>query len=211
MDRPADSHKFVLEGAEAILTPVYFAGLPALKKERHAKPYRPVSLDKRIRSTRTKVEARLLAKAKMAGVPCPSVLAVGKNSITLSKLEGVTLHALEAKAVPVAIWTLSGQYLAQLHAAKIIHGDYTPANLMMTPGQHTTLALSVIDFGLGAISHDEEDYAVDVVTMKKALPQKEAKAFLEGYSREGGAGAKRVLKLVKEIESRARYQDRGAG
>ncbi len=195
-----------LEGAEAVLTPVLFAGIPALRKERIAKSYRPSELDTRIRSSRTRVEARLLHKAKMAGVPSPVVLAVGPCSITMSQIKGKTLHMLEGKNVPASVWTQAGQYLARLHGANIIHGDFTPANLMLD-GK----ILSVIDFGLGSISHDTEDYAVDVVTMKKSLPSGAAKAFLEGYAKEGGKPAAAVIKLAKQVESRARYQDRGAG
>lgn len=195
-----------LEGAEAVLSPLMFAGIPALRKERQAKPYRPEALDKRIRISRTRVEARLLQKAKQAGVPCPPLLAAGKNFIVIGKLNGTTLNRIREGAVSPAIWRKAGQYLARLHGAKIIHGDYTPANLML---DHSSLA--VIDFGLGAISHDDEDCAVDVVTMKKALPKKAAGAFLDGYAKEGGADAKRVMRLAGKIESRARYQDRGAG
>jgi Kae1-associated kinase Bud32 len=195
-----------LEGAEATLTPVLFAGLPALCKERLAKSYRPASLDERIRSTRTRVEAKLLARAKAAGVPCPYVLGVAKHRLTISKMEGETLNKMEGAKLPPTIWKTAGAYLARLHGAQIVHGDYTPANLMLD-GK----VLSVIDFGLGSVSHDVEDYAVDIVTMKKSLGERAVKFFLEGYSREGGKLSTRVLKLVKEVESRARYQDRGAG
>ena len=70
-------------------------------------------------------------------------------------------------------------------------------------------SLFVIDFGLGSISRDTEDFAVDVLTMKKALKEKKAQeAFLQGYVAEG---EKRVLKHMAEVEQRARYVDRGAG
>ncbi|MDE1798711.1 MAG: Kae1-associated serine/threonine protein kinase, partial [Candidatus Micrarchaeota archaeon] len=192
--------------AEAVLKPVRFAGLPALKKERPAKAYRPAPLDERIRSSRTRVEARLLHRAKMAGVPCPTVLAAGPYSVTMSRMKGKTLHSLDGKNMPDWVWALAGRYLARLHGARIIHGDYTPANLM-----RDGKSLFVIDFGLGSTSHDIEDYAVDALTMKKSLPAAAAKAFLLGYEKEGKAESRRVLKLVKEVEARARYQDRGAG
>ena len=153
-----------LEGAEAILTPTTLAGIPALRKERLAKSYRPPTLDEKIRSSRTRVEARLLHKAKMAGVPCPTVLAVGPYSITMSKMGGQTLHALDGKKLPTSIWTRTGKYLARLHEAHVVHGDFTPANLM-----NMDRGMAVIDFGLGAISPDIEDKGTDVLTMKKAL------------------------------------------
>lgn len=199
-------HSALLEGAEAILTPCVFGPFAALDKQRAAKPYRPPALDIKIRSSRTRVEARLLAKAKEAGVPCPLVLAVGPFDIVMSRVGGKTLNKLEHKKILPAVFTLAGLYLARLHNANIVHGDYTPANLMLDE-ERKTPSLCVIDFGLGFVTKDEEDFAVDVLTMKKALKEKEAQeAFLSGYKREG---EERVLKLMAEVEQRARYQDRG--
>ena len=195
-----------LEGAEAVLTPISMAGQPVLSKMRSAKSYRPKVLDEKIRSTRTKVEARLLAKARAAGVPTPFVLAVGKYDLRLSLVMGKTLNRFEAADVPASVWSLSGRYLARLHKAGIVHGDYTPANLMWDGKKNENL--TVIDFGLGCISNDSEDFAVDVLTMKKALGglTKACAAFLAGYKSEGDA---KVLTAMKEVESRARYVDRG--
>ncbi len=197
-----------LEGAEAVLTPMEMAGVSVLSKERRSKPYRPNVLDEKIRSSRTRVEARLLVKAKEAGVPAPFVLAVGPYDIRISKLDGKTLNRYEAAKIPLAIWKLAGAYLARLHKAGIVHGDYTPANLMMDAEKGAS-SLFVIDFGLGSVSKDVEDHAVDVLTMKKALKDKKAqKAFLDGYAADGDG---RVLTAMKEVEQRARYVDRGAG
>jgi len=210
-----DAHH--LEGAEAILTPCVFGPFAALDKQRLAKPYRPAALDERIRTSRTKVEARLLARAKEAGVPCPVVLAVGPFDIVMSQVGGKTLNRFGKGEVSPAVFTLAGLYLARLHGAGMVHGDYTPANLMLDlknekkslkSAANAAPALVVIDFGLGFVTSDEEDFAVDVLTMKKALGEKAAReAFLSGYKREGEA---RVLKLMAEVEKRARYQDRGA-
>ncbi len=194
------------KGAEAVISFVDFASIPAVKKERLAKKYRPEVLDARIRGSRTKVEARLIHKAKLAGVPCPHVLEVLPYSITMTLENGKMLNRL--KGVGADVWKKAGSYLAKLHNARIVHGDYTPANLM----ERKNGGLAVIDFGLGEISADSEDYAIDVVTMKKALADAGArKAFLEGYAaqeREMGK-AKSVLRLVEEIENRGRYQERG--
>jgi Kae1-associated kinase Bud32 len=89
----------------------------------------------------------------------------------------------------------AGKTLAMLHAADIIHGDYTPANLIR--GE----TLYVIDFGLGFVSSDIEDKAVDVFTMLRAITQKEA--FIQGYRAYPKADA--VLVRVKGVEKRVRY------
>ena len=201
--RPESSH---LEGAEAVLTPLVMAGHAVLSKMRLAKPYRPAALDQKIRSTRTRVEARLLSKAKAAGVPTPFALAVGPYDLRSSRVGGKTLNRFDLASVSAEIWNLAGRYLARLHKAGIVHGDYTPANLMYDGKKKESLV--VIDFGLGSISNDTEDFAVDVLTMKKALGAKACASFLQGYKAEGDA---KVLIAMKEVESRARYVDRGAG
>ncbi|VVB56573.1 putative bifunctional tRNA threonylcarbamoyladenosine biosynthesis protein [uncultured archaeon] len=204
LEEAAGNGKPRLEGAEAILTPIVFGPYAALDKVRLAKAYRPASLDQKIRSSRTRVEARLLARAKEADVPVPVVLAVGPYDIVMSHVPGKTLNAIKPEDLSPAVFTLAGLYLARLHNAGVVHGDYTPANLML---DHEKKSLVVIDFGLGSVSADLEDYAVDVLTMKKALKdQKALDAFLSGYGREGHA---RVLKHMAEVEKRARYQDRG--
>ena len=202
-----------LEGAEAVLLPIRFGPFEALDKIRQAKPYRPAALDGKIRSSRTRVEARLLARAKEAGVPCPPVLGVGPHDIVMGKVGGKTLNKMEGRKIGASVWKLAGRYLARLHKANIVHGDFTPANLMLDEKNKKTgrgggaASLLVIDFGLGSVSADTEDHAVDVLTMKKALKEKKAQAaFLDGYKSEGHA---RVLALMEEVEKRARYQDRG--
>ncbi len=167
-------------------------------------------LDVKIRGSRTKIEARLLHKAKLAGVECPHVLEVLPYSIAMTKEDGEMLHEKIKKNKKIAnsAWKLAGIFLARLHFAKIIHGDYTPANLMLDGKGR----LTVIDFGLGGISNDSEDYAVDVLTMKKALSDAKArKAFLAGYGSEEMklGGKKPVLHLVDEMEKRGRYRERG--
>lgn len=178
-----------MRGAEAVLRMATVLGRAAVVKERIAKRYREPSLDRRLRKERTKSEAKLLHKAKMAGVPCPVVLAVDEFSITMGFLGGgrPEMGAGEARE--------AGRMLAKLHAADIIHGDYTPANLILGD------ALYVIDFGLGYVSSDVEDKAVDVFTMVRAISEKDA--FLAGYRAYPKAEA--VLARVKNVEKRVRY------
>lgn len=159
-------------------------------KDRIAKTYREKHLDELLRRKRTRAEARLLHKAKKSGVPCPTVFYVDEFSITMSFLEGKRpgMSREEAKT--------AGSYLAKLHDNSIIHGDYTPANLMKT-GKN----ISVIDFGLGFFSTDIEDMAVDVFTMLKSIKQKEE--FLKGYRKSKRYGP--ILKRVEDIKKRMRY------
>lgn len=189
-------------GAEAVLRKVRVLGLPAVEKFRVEKKYRVRALDQSIRTGRTRREARLLTRAKDAGVLCPVVYQVGGFSIRMKFLKGKMLyHELRRRRITQKEITDSARILARLHDADIIHGDFTPANLMLTKD-----GMAVIDFGLGSISTDAEDKATDIVMMKKALDP-EGGRFVEAYAKKGGKGV--VLKMVAEIEKRARYMERG--
>ncbi|PIT84331.1 Kae1-associated kinase Bud32 [Candidatus Micrarchaeota archaeon CG10_big_fil_rev_8_21_14_0_10_45_29] len=205
------------EGAESVLLPEKFAGLPALKKLRVEKKYRPSLLDNKIREGRTRVEARLLCKAKEAGVRVPFVYAVGGDYIVIERLDAITLNKIEGrgkhwkgkksagalgeKKISAKHWRMAGEYLAKLHSHGIAHGDYTPANLMLGKGGK----LYVIDFGLGFSSFDEEDFAVDLLTMKNSLSPADAKEFVSGYLK---LGKKSVFARMEKVQKRARYQER---
>jgi len=179
-----------MRGAEAILRKSKLLGEDVLVKERISKGYRVKKLDERLRRERTRSEARLLHKAKVAGVPCPTVLEVDDFSITISVIHG------ERPSMTKAQCTECGKMLAKLHAADIIHGDFTPANVLKERGR-----LYVIDFGLGFISKDIEDKAVDVFTMLRAISENDS--FLKGYKSYAKSGS--VLKRVRDVEGRVRY------
>lgn len=191
-----------MKGAEAILSHCKVLGLPAVEKYRVEKKYRVSKLDLKIRAERTRREARLLHRAKSAGVLCPLVYQTGEFFIRMKRLEGKTLHRelAKRKISPAEIGS-SARILALLHNSNIIHGDFTPANLMLTPR-----GMAIIDFGLGYVSPDLEDKATDVLMMKKALGEKEGARFVSAYSKFGG---QRIADMVLEIEKRARYMERG--
>jgi Kae1-associated kinase Bud32 len=89
-----------------------------------------------------------------------------------------------------------------MHKLGIVHGDFTPANILVNGDE-----IKIIDFGLSQFSTNIEEKAMDVLLMKRALSKEEFKAFLEGYELEKNEKEK-ILRKVKEIESRARYVER---
>ena len=191
-----------MKGAEAVLSRISFLGIPSVEKLRVEKGYRNASLDATIRTGRTKREARLLARAKGAGVLCPTVYCVGPFSISMKFLEGEMLYyQLRKRKISAKEISSAAAILVLLHSANIVHGDYTPANLMNTPE-----GMAVIDFGLGSISSDDEDKATDIVMMKKALGTDGGK-FVSAYAKKGGKAS--IVRMVSEIEKRARYMERG--
>ncbi|MBD3210586.1 Kae1-associated serine/threonine protein kinase [Candidatus Micrarchaeota archaeon] len=179
-----------MKGAEAVLRKSTLLGKPVVIKDRISKKYRIKKLDEKLRRERTRAEARLLHRAKLAGADCPVVLEVKEFSLTIGFIEGKRPEMTQSQALK------AGKMLADLHDSDIIHGDYTPANLIL--GGET---LYVIDFGLGFVSSDIEDKAVDVFTMLRAISEKDS--FLEGYS--SCKKAKSILKRVKAVEKRVRY------
>lgn len=189
-----------MRGAEAILKESKLLGRRVVIKSRLPKRYREASLDAKLRAERTRCEARLLHRAKAAGVACPTVLEVDDFTITMGFVEGVRPEMGASGARE------AGRLLAKLHAADIIHGDYTPANLIhdKRPGLKPRASggtLYVIDFGLGFVSSDIEDKAVDVFTMLRAIGEKDA--FIAGYR--SYPKAAQVLARVKGVEKRVRY------
>ncbi len=181
----------MMRGAEATLVPCSFLGHPALCKERRRKNYRIGGIDSELRLGRTRREARLLHKAKGAGVSCPAVYAVGEDYIVIERFAGGKLKENPAQL------RKAGEMLAALHSAGIIHGDFTPYNIISNSS-----GLHVIDFGLGFVSYKLEDQADDVLNMLRGI--KGRKQFLEGYS--NFEGAKHVLRRIEVIEGRMRYK-----
>ncbi len=181
----------MMRGAEAVLVPCSFLGHAVLCKERRKKSCRIKEIDSELRLGRTRREARLLHKAKEAGVSCPVVYAVGKDYIVIERFSGGKLKENPAQM------RKAGEMLAKLHSVGIIHGDFTPYNIIANSS-----GLHVIDFGLGFVSYKLEDQADDVLNMLRGI--KGRKYFLEGYS--DFEGAKQVLGRIERIESRMRYR-----
>ena len=182
-----------MRGAEAVVSKGRLLGRDVVFKDRASKGYRIAELDERLRRERTRAEARLLHKAKLAGVDCPVVLEVEEFRLTMGFIEGERpkMSALEARE--------AGKMLALLHSAGVIHGDFTPANLILSGKR-----MFVIDFGLGFFSHDIEDKAIDVYTMLKAIDEKSGEEFVEGY-KTGNPEHKTILKRVDDVKKRVRY------
>ncbi len=179
-----------MKGAEAVVTETEIIGIPAVRKTRIGKKYRLSEIDSRLRKERTRSEARLLNKLKQSGIRCPVVLAVFEYELILSKIDGMRPEMTGKECME------AGRILAKMHEDDIIHGDFTPANLISNDE-----GLFVIDLGLGFVSKEIEDKAVDVFTMLRSIDCREE--FLSGYSEYGKYAS--VMKRVKKVESRVRY------
>ena len=57
-----------------------------------------------------------------------------------------------------------GRSVGKLHESGVVHGDLTTSNLILRRGE-----VVLIDFGLGSVSHSEEDMAVDLYVLERAF------------------------------------------
>ncbi len=199
--------RLISKGAEAN---IYLTEDGLILKERIRKIYRVKELDEHLRAMRTKKEAKLLNLSKKAGVPTPFVFDVDleKKTILMSFVEGEKIRDYIERAdlnEKIRVCKKIGELVAKLHEKDIIHGDLTTSNMIMNRDK-----IYFIDFGLGEISMEIEDKAVDVLLFKKCLHSSHYKnerecyeAFIKGYERYKKSGE--VLKRVGVIERRGRY------
>ena len=174
-------------------------------KSRIPKASRIAENDSKIRKSRTKLEAKLLSDVKKAGVTAPVLYDVDleNKSILMEAIEGKMLKEVIDDSLAYKI----GVEIAKIHSLDIIHGDITTSNIMLRDGK-----LVFLDFGLGRHSDLFEDKAVDLLVLKKSLQSIDSttasKYFddvLDGYADSYGENKDKIIKKIKEIESRGRY------
>ena len=190
------------EGAEARIYSVEVFGEPLLVKARESKEYRVRELDLSIRRSRTRREARIMDALNRNGVPAPRIVAAGEFSIYMERLAGKLMK--DSKHNATMMKKVAG-ILAQMHNTDIIHGDFTPANIMLDGDD-----VRVIDFGLSDYSKDDEQKAVDLLLMKRSVSAAMYRVFRDEYLGRSTKG-KQVLGRLAEIELRGRYQTRTLG
>jgi Kae1-associated kinase Bud32 len=190
--------RMISEGAEGRVFETSIFGQKAIVKVRQAKAYRIPKLDVELRKSRTKREARAMQRACEAGVRVPMLIGLGEFSIYMEKMPGILL---KDKKDGISYEKL-GEMLAKMHTAHVIHGDFTPANIMINGSE-----LCVIDFGLSEISESMENKALDLLLMKRSIPNAAYAKFQSAYVK-NYANSKQILTRLADIEQRGRYQVR---
>ena len=203
-----------MHGAEAVVTNCTFLNVPCVSKRRFPKQYRTHVLDSKLRRERTKLEAKVMHRAKTTGTLCPFVLNVDleKCEIIQTKLNGTALvdylstasRSPTSSAGSTRMLKKAGEQLGRLHNARISHGDSTTSNFMVV-GKEVYL----FDFGLSEFDSSIENQAIDLLLFSKSVSPAQFQTFLKGYKKICGKNdTKRLLVQVKEIQSRARYVER---
>ncbi|MBI1972297.1 MAG: Kae1-associated serine/threonine protein kinase [Candidatus Aenigmarchaeota archaeon] len=200
------------KGAEAVVKSVYFDGRPAVLKERTRKNYRITELDEKLRSQRTRTEAKITGEAGRVGIRTAQIYFTDENnfSIYFQPVEGALLKDAFVNSDTGRIAKLSlkwGEAVAKLHSAGIIHGDLTTSNALVLGEE-----IYVLDFGLAFFSKREEDMAEDINLLRRAVEavhNEDAKAiwggFAKGYTENAKSG---VIAKAAEVASRGRYSKR---
>ena len=191
----------IAQGAEAIL---YREG-KKLVKDRIKKSYRIKEIDDRLRSRRTKLEARLIRKARTT-IAAPQILNEEKFKIEMDFIDGDKVKDILNEKNCEELCTIIGKNIGSLHGYDIIHGDLTTSNMILKSDK-----VFFIDFGLGFVSKRAEDKAVDLYLLHEAIEsthfeilEKAWKIILKAY-RESYGDADKVIKTLQKIEKRRRY------
>lgn len=203
--------KVIYKGAEAEVKLSLYLNRKAIKKRRIPKGYRLRELDHRLRSLRTKEEAKLIHEARRAGVPVPIIYDVDikECTITMEFVRGERIKELLSKSSEEEkrrICIEIGRNIAKLHDRGIIHGDLTTSNMIFSEGK-----VYFIDFGLGSFSEEIEDRGVDLHLLMEAFKSAHSeheylfKYVLEGYRKECKENFEQIEKKLDEIAKRGRY------
>jgi TP53 regulating kinase-like protein len=209
-----NSKNLIRKGAEANLYLAYWNGKKVVIKQRVPKCYRVSELDDRIRKYRTYHEAENLYLARKYGVSTPIVLSIDDSDYTIIMefIEGIRLKEVIKRLTGKERAKLSiriGEMIGKLHKNKLIHGDLTSSNMIISNYERIFL----IDFGLSFQSNKLEDMGVDLHLLKRALYSTHHKYAKDcftkikvGYSKEVGINkANNVIKKTEQVERRGRY------
>ena len=155
-----------------------------------------------------------MREARSLGVPTPLVYFVDLNrtEIIMQKICGTRLKDILTNSPKDSIEALcvaTGRTIAKLHEGRIIHGDLTTSNFIVSNRNNIVL----IDFGLSFVSTRLEDQAVDIHLLKEVLSSAHCNVanttldnMLEGYSEVAGKDhLQKLLTKVREVERRGRY------
>ncbi|KAI5819730.1 kinase-like domain-containing protein [Pyronema omphalodes] len=223
--------ELIKQGAEALVykTTYLLPTIPALLKHRPRKPYRHPTLDLRLTKHRCLSEARLLTRCRGLGIPVPAVYFVdeARGEIYMEWISGRSIREVldgmiaEGRKEEVNdLMKKMGQVVAKLHQNDIVHGDLTTSNVMVRGERKSGLLAEatmekvdaevvLIDLGLGMMSTQEEDKAVDLYVLERAFlsthPQAEDlfQDVLAAY--EGSfKGAKAVMRRLADVRMRGR-------
>lgn len=180
-----------------------------ITKDRIKKSYRIDELDRKIRKTRTKSEAKLLKKAEDAGISVPKIISIEENTIVMEYIDGKRIKDILEKDNVKHIMKDIGTLIAKLHILNIIHGDLTTSNMIEKDNR-----IYIFDFGLGSISSSIERKAVDLHLFEEALDSTHSDFYQTALEtmicayKKNYKDSDLVLNRLEQIRTRGRYVKR---
>lgn len=203
-------------------------------KERFVKTYRVPELDQKLTKQRILNEVRNLTKLYKVGINTPYVLFVDLlgRKIYMQYIESSTMMKNVLKVIYSSsdfnvynklidkIIESTAEYIARMHNNNVIHGDLTTSNIMMVYshalnpdheilGNQDFSCLYMIDFGLSYVSQHNEDKAVDLYVLRRAIISSNPKSeeifekMLEKY-KQYAVNGKQIADLLIKVEQRGR-------
>ncbi len=196
------AEKIIAQGAEAKI----ILKDDKIIKNRFEKKYRISQIDMLLRKSRTRREAKILEKLKKINISCPDIFSVDDKEMKISMqyVNGKKLADVFQES-PDKFSEQIGEIVGKMHANDIIHADLTTSNIILLNKK-----LYFIDFGLSFFSSKEEDKAVDIHLLDRALESRHfdfypscRKSFIKGYKKTN-PNFKKVLERLEKVESRGR-------
>ncbi|KAH3673628.1 hypothetical protein WICMUC_003531 [Wickerhamomyces mucosus] len=200
-------------------------------KYRPPKTYRHRTLDQQLTKHRTISEARILQKlTNIAEVNAPSLIAIdSRNGILWMEHIGYELANKDISSLKNWLWQFNhdeskaltnevqdtlravGRQIGELHKNDLVHGDLTSSNIILSENSKAFL----IDFGLSSQSTLNEDKAVDLYVLERAILSTHPlysyeynKWLLEGYSSvfsgKQETKLKEILRRYEDVRLRGR-------
>lgn len=200
----------IRRGAEAEIHLTEWMGRKVVSKHRVPKNYRLPALDRSLRISRTKKEAKLISDVRQLGICTPIIFDIDleEHKIIMEYIDGPRfkdiIPELDDKTRNKLFHKL-GCDIGSLHKNDIVHGDLTTSNIIKRGDK-----LYFIDFSLGDKAEDIESKGVDLHLLMEAFESthpeymEEFKYILQGYSEEYPA-ASEVINKINEIVKRGRY------
>lgn len=225
----------ISQGAEAKIYISDFHGKRCIIKERFSKSYRVKELDDKLTKQRILNEVRNITKLHKIGVNTPYILFVdlfqrkiymeyiNKSVLLKNILNRIYYDQFTIQKYSNLINNIinsTAKYLAKIHNNNIIHGDLTSSNILLVYNNSNNIEEDIlfhqefnsfyfIDFGLSYVSQENEDKAVDLYVLRRAIISANPKSeeifnqILEKYKIYVNNGNSIVNVLLK-VEQRGR-------
>ncbi|MFC1755154.1 KEOPS complex kinase/ATPase Bud32 [Thermoproteota archaeon] len=198
----------IAQGAEAIL----YKDKQNVLKDRFEKKYRHPEIDRSLRKSRTRREAKVIDKLQQINFPVPKLINMDDKEmkIEMEHIPGPKLRDVFEEN-PKVYSRIIGEMVAKLHNNNIIHQDLTTSNMILN---EKNKMIYFIDFGLSFFSEKEEDKAVDLHLLRHALESKHYKVWKEAFDEVVKAykancrDADIILKRLEKVEKRGRNKSK---